>query len=117
MSNPEILEKTPLCIVELKKELAAIKKRDTELNFRAARTEEYANDFARLSLKDADELAKKLRDLDLPRLKEEHIKKIIDLLPVNEKQLKIILSGYTLTVSGENMKKIMSVVKEYAPKK
>lgn len=113
----EIIDKTPISIVELKKELGAIKKRDGELNFRAQRTEEYVNDFARLSQKDTAELTKKLQDLDLPRLKEHHMRKIVDILPINEKQLKVVLSGYTLTVSNENMKKIVDVLKDYEPKR
>lgn len=113
----EIIEKTPLSVVELKKELAAIEKRDGELNFRAQRTQEYAKELARISQKDADALVKALRELDLPRLKEEHIKKIVDILPQNEKHLKVVLSGYALTVSADNMKKIIGVLKEYAPKK
>lgn len=113
----EIIEKTPMSVVELKKELAAIEKRDGELNFRAQRTQEYAKELVMLTQKDHDELLKKLRELDLPRLKEEHMRKIADLLPQNEKHLKVILSGYALTVSADNMKKIVAVLKEYKPKK
>lgn len=113
----EIVEKTPIGLVELKKELNAIKKRDEELNFRAQRTEEYVNELARLTQKDTDSLLKKLRELELPRLKEEHIVKIADVLPQNEAHLKVLLSGYTLTVSAENMKKIIAVTNEFAAKK
>ena len=113
----EIVEKTPIGIVELKKELGAIKKRDEELNFRAQRTEEYVNELAKLSQKDTNELLKRLRELALPRLKEEHIVKIADILPQNEAHLKVILSGYTVTVSAENMKKIIAVTSEYTAKK
>lgn len=113
----EIIGKTPIGIVELKKELNAIKKRDEELNFRAQRTEEYVNELARLTQKDTDSLLKKLRDLELPRLKEEHIVKIADVLPQSEAHLKVLLSGYTLTVSAENMKKIIAVTNEFAAKK
>ena len=113
----EILEKNPIGIVELKKELAAIKKRDGELNFRSQRTEEYVNELARLSQKDTVALLKKIRALELPRLKEVHMRKIVDVLPQSEKHLKVILSGYTLTVSAENMKKIVGVLGEFEPKK
>jgi len=113
----EVLEKNPIGIAELKKELAAIKKRDGELNFRSQRTEEYVKELVRLNQKDTDSLIKKIRELELPRLKEEHIRKIADIVPQTEKQLKVILSGYTVTVSTDNMKKIMSVVSEFAPRK
>lgn len=113
----EIISKTPLNIVDLKKELSAIKKRDEELNFRAQRTEEYVNELARFSQKDAAALTKAIQDLELPRLKPEHICKIVDIFPLSEKQLKVILSGYTITVSADNMKKIMGALEGFSPKK
>lgn len=109
----EILEKRPMNIPEVKEALAKIKKRDEELNFRATRTEEYVNEVAKLKPKDAKELLKKLEELDIPRLKPEFIHKIVDTLPKNEKHLKVVLQGYTLTVSNDNQKKIMGVVKDY----
>ncbi len=117
MSKPEIIEKTPINMVELKKELKAIKKRDGELTFRGNKTEEYLNDFAELSQKDADELVKKLRNLNIARLKEGFIQKIVDLIPGSVPELKVILQGYTLSVSAEDMAKIVKVVKEYKKEK
>jgi DNA-directed RNA polymerase subunit F len=117
MSKPEVLEKRPLNIVTVKDALKKIKKRDEELNFRSARTEEYVNATARLKSKEAKELVEKLEALEIPRLKPEYIQKIVDVLPVNEKHLKVVLQGYTLSVSGDNQKKIMTVVQEFLPKK
>ena len=51
----------------------------------------------------------------MPRLKAEHIVKILDILPTTEDHLKLILQGYILTISQANMKKIVDLVKEYAP--
>ena len=39
----EILSETPVSAYQLKEELEKIKKRDKELNFRAAKTEEHLN--------------------------------------------------------------------------
>ncbi len=111
--KPEIIEKRPLNVVEVKEALKKIKKRDEELNFRATKTEEYVNAVAKLKPKEAKELKEKLEGLNIPRLKPEYINKIIDTLPRNEKHLKMILQGYALSVSGENQKKIFSVLKPY----
>lgn len=113
MSKPEVIEKKPTNIVEMKQELAKIKKRDGELTFRGNKTEEYLNDFAKISYKDATELVEKLRKLGIARLKEEFIHKVIDLMPRSEAELKVILQGYTLSVSKEDVTKIIKVVKEY----
>jgi len=113
MSKPEVLEKIPMNIVELKYELAIIRKRDGDLTFRGTKTEEYINDFAKLSHKDALDLVKKLQGLNITRLKDNLIHKIVDLMPASVAELKVILQGYTLTVSNADMQKIMGVVKEY----
>lgn len=104
-------------MVELKQEVAKIKKRDKELGFRVGKIEEYLNIFVTLSSKQQKELEEKLEKLKIPRLKDTHIKKIADILPVNLEQLKVVLQGYTLTVTQDNMKKIVKVVADYLPEK
>jgi len=117
MSKPEIISEEPTNIIELKEELKRIKKRDTELSFRGNKTEEYLNQFSNIKIKESKELVEKLQKLNIPRLKDVMINKIIDILPSTEAELKLILQGYTLTITGENIKKIMGVVKTYLPKK
>lgn len=113
MAKPEIIERTPMNIVEVRQELKRIKKRDEELTFRGNKTEEYLNEFAKLPVKDATELVGKLRKLNITRLKEEFIHKIIDLMPATVEELKVILQGYTLSVNKDDMEKIIKVVKPY----
>lgn len=113
MTKPELIKETPITIVELKEHLKTIKKRDEELNFRAGKTEDYLNNFVTIKPKEAKELIKKLKELNIPRLKEEHIAKIIDLLPDHPEEVKSTLQGYTITVTKENLKKIADVVSEY----
>jgi len=113
--NPRIQEETPISIYDLRKEMKIIKKRDEELALRAGKVEEYINHFAILKDSDAASLEKEITDLEIPRLKDVHIKKILDLLPVSVEELKVILHGYTLTVSKENMQKVIDAVKKVAP--
>jgi DNA-directed RNA polymerase subunit F len=108
MAEKNIISETPITMCELKKELERIKKRDKELNFRAAKTEEYLQQIT--IFKKADELYEKLVKLNIPRLKEQHIKKIIDILPTTVKDVKVVLQGYTLTVNNENAKKIVDAI-------
>ena len=67
--------------------------------------------------KKADELYGKLEGLKIPRLKELHLKKIIDVMPKSAKEVKVVLQGYTVTVKQEHLKKIADTVAEFAPKK
>ena len=71
----EIMSETPVTMAKLSEELEKIKKRDKELNFRAAKTEEYLNQFVKA--KKADELVEKINKLNIPRLREQQITKIM----------------------------------------
>ena len=114
MADIKILSEAPINMYQLHEEIKAIRKRDKELNFRATKTEEYLQSLA--DLKGADELYKKLVGLEIPRLRDQHIHKIIELLPTTLVDLKVILQGYTLNVSQENMKKIAALVAEFTAK-
>jgi len=117
MVKPEILEKRPVSIPEVKEMLKDIHKRDEELSFRGGKTEDYINEVAQLTFKKSKDLTKKLNDLEIPRLKPEHIIKIIDILPDSAEHLKVILSGFNITITKENLKKIVDALDEFRPTK
>lgn len=114
MPDIQILSETPINIHQLKKDLEKIKKRDGELNFRANRTEEYLQQIA--THKNAEELFDKIIKLNIPRLKEQHVHKIIDIAPSTLNELKTLLQGYTITVNNESMKRIVDVINEFFEK-
>lgn len=117
MGTQEILNKVPLSLAEVKGKISAIKKRDKELNFRSNKVNEYLTTYHIISQKDAKALYGKLEKLEIPRIKNVQIKKIIDLLPASLEDLKIILSGYNITINSDSQKKIVETVKSYLPKK
>lgn len=112
MPTFQVLQEKPVTLTEMRALLGQIKKRDEELSFRGTKTEEYLNVFAEMEQKKVEELMQKIRDLNVPRLKEDHIVRIVDILPKNVEEMKILLQGYTLTVTKENMEKIVKVLKE-----
>ena len=114
MADTQIISETPIGMHELKKELEKIRKRDSELNFRANKTEEYLSQV--IIHKNADELFGKMMQLSVPRLKEQHIHKIIDIMPTTVNDLKVILQGYTITINNDSMKKIVDTVNEFLSK-
>jgi DNA-directed RNA polymerase subunit F len=113
MVKPEIIKETALTMSELRDEIEKIKKKSEKLNFRAEKTEEYLNQFAILDSKKSAELKEKLEKMNIPRLKEEHITKIVDLLPTSAEDIKSILHGYTITITNDNLKKIAECVKDF----
>ena len=114
--HPEILEETPITMSDLKDEINKIKKRDEELNFRVTKTEEYLNEFSKLSKTKREELVNKLNKLKVPRLKDIHIGKIVDTLPIVENDMAVLMQAYTITISKENIKKILETVKSVIKK-
>ena len=111
----EILSETPVNVHQLKEMLDKIKKRDKELNFRAAKTEEHNNHLD--TYKNTEELFTKIEKLNISRLRAQHIHKIIDVMPATIKDLKLILQGYTISLNNENMKKIVDAVNAFIGKK
>jgi DNA-directed RNA polymerase subunit F len=110
----QILAETPVNSSDVKKHLEAIQAHDKELTFRAQRTLEHLEAITVLAPKKAKELAEALAKLEIPRLKEQHIHKLIDVLPKTQDEVKLMLQGYAVTVTNENCKKIADTIAEFA---
>lgn len=117
MSDLKIIEEKPINLSQLREEIKGIKKRDEELGFRTAKVSEQLEVIKIVKEKEAEEIFAKLEKLNIPRLKDVHIHKIIDLLPGSMIELKNILTGYSLTVTNDNLEKILAVISEYSKKK
>ncbi|MBT7902965.1 hypothetical protein HN587_03805 [Candidatus Woesearchaeota archaeon] len=119
--NPKILDENPISMSEVKETLKMIKERDSELNFRAQHTEEFLNMFVEYTEKQTAELFKKIKELEVPRLKPEHIVKLVDVLSKTDEEVKTVLQGYPVSIAKENLKKIADTiatfVKENPPRK
>ncbi len=113
MTKPTILEETSLNMITVRKNLEKIKKRDSELNFRAQKTEEYLQQVTKLTNKDHEALLKELEALNIPRFKDGHFNKIIDLLPKTPELVKLLFQGQTISISDDNAKRIAAVVEKY----
>ena len=73
--------------------------------------EAFIKKFTKLNPKEASELKDKLNSLDLMKLKEEHITKIIDIFPENTEDLNKIFVGVSL--DEDETKKILETIKEF----
>ena len=115
MVNPQFEELQPATLAEVKGIVGKIEKRDAELNYRTGKVKDFLDNFTEiLSNTKKEELFKKLIDLKLTRLKAEHICKIIDFLPENEEDLKVILLSYPLSLPKKDQTAIIGVVKDFA---
>jgi DNA-directed RNA polymerase subunit F len=114
MSKPEIISEEPLDLIEVKKLMAKIKKRDDELNFRASRLENYLNHFAKMTQKDAQALHKEIDDLQVPRLKKEHADALVNFLPKSPEDFKVVMQSFSITINKENRDKLLEAIAKYA---
>ena len=114
MADPQFVEEKSLSLVEVKSILAKIEKRDEKLNFLSNKTKEYLENFVKLSEKKKEELQQKLVGLNLTRLQEEHIVKIVDFLPKTVEELKVVLQAYPLSMPKKDQEAIVQAVAEFA---
>ena len=66
------------------------------------------------SISEYREAIKELEKLNIPRLKERQMVKIIDILPTDIDSLRTLLIGENLIIKQEDLIKIVDVVKKYA---
>lgn len=111
MANVEIVNEVPLTMAELKEKIEEIKKRDKELKPRTLKTHEYLEKFVSIKGKDAIKIKEELLKLQIPRLKERHIIKIIDIMPKDVETLKLIFVGENITIKQDDLEKILNALK------
>ncbi len=96
----------PLNMSEVKKILGSL-----ESTEKTRQLESFIKKFSKIQLEKAEQLKKELTNLNLLKLKEEHIAKIIDLLPEEASDLSKIFTDVGLDEDETN--KILEVVKKY----
>ena len=109
MSEFEVLDEAPLSLADLKERLHALKT-EGQFPFRAEKTYAYLEAFPLVASKEAVALTKQIADLAIPRLKDKHIIKVVDLMPKDMDSLRLLLSTETLTIKDEDLKKILDVI-------
>lgn len=115
MPQLKVIKEEPITLSELKKHLESIKKVEEDLNFRSNKTYEYVHQLNLISATKSKELKKKLEALEIPRLKEEYIVKIIDTLPFKKSdQIKQLFQGYPISLNNADIQKIFDVASEYS---
>ena len=106
MGEIEIISERPLILPEVKEMLTEVKK-NIEFGFRANKTMEYVGLFAKQKSSEATEVKKKIEELNIMRLKDKVIAKVIDLQPDDAESLKMILATENITVKQEDLGKIL----------
>ncbi len=108
----KIIQEVPISAIEVKTILTKLKK-EGELNFRAQKTLDHLQQVVSLDAKKAKELEEKLANLKISRMREQHIKKLVDVMPIDEKDAKVIMSGFNVTFNNNDLKTIVNTIKDY----
>jgi len=109
MPEAKVVEEREISLSELSQKLKDIKSQRA-LGVRAVKTEEYLKHFGVVPFSKFEELKKELMAAEIPRLKERHINKLVDLKPEDVDSVKVILSGENMTIKPEHLKKIVDIL-------
>ena len=115
--EPKIISQTPVTLAELKEEISKIKQREKEPSIRITRMEDYLNGFVELTPEQGKELRAAITKLAINRLKDEHICKIVDILPRSVNDLKVIMQGSAVSLTNDAINKIVETVNGFLEKK
>lgn len=112
MSNYEIISKEPVTEAQVFEHVdKAMKNR--ELTYREEKIREHILKLKKIDAKQANELKKELMELNIPRLEEEHIIKIIDIMPKNGTELRAIVSHSGTVLVDDSVTKIIGALSKY----
>ena len=116
MTKPQLISETPVGLLTVAHDLEVVQKREKELNFRSEKTNEYTRQFAEIAPKSPERLYTEIEELKIPRLRDVHIHKLIDIMPTTENGVKMILTTYSLAVTKEQIAKLIEVIQKHSPK-
>jgi len=105
----DVIERKPVPIALVKELLAKVKEKNHEQKI----TFEYASKFAKVSKEDAEKIREELKEAGIPRLKEKHIIKIVDIMPKTVDEIKALFAKEEITISKEDMQKILDILAKY----
>ncbi|MEM2932807.1 MAG: RNA polymerase Rpb4 family protein [Candidatus Pacearchaeota archaeon] len=106
----KIIKKTPISLAEVKEILAKEKK---EENKKVEQVLDYVNKFAKLSAENARKLMEELKTLQIVKLDEEYIVKIVDILPEDADDVRKIFVGSSISLNQDEIQKILEIVAKY----
>lgn len=113
MSDYNIISEEPVSLSEAYDAIEKKTKGDVELTYREEKSLEYLKKFKKVSLENFEKAKEEIIALDIPRLEEEHIIKIIDIMPNSGTELRSIVSNSGTVLVDESVTKILEVLSKY----
>ncbi|MEM4152981.1 MAG: hypothetical protein QXK80_02620 [Candidatus Pacearchaeota archaeon] len=101
-----IINKKPVTLAEVRE---LLKNCDTE---KAKSTVDFIKKFNKMNVLEANKLKQELLALDIAKLKEEDIVKIIDFMPEDVEDVRKIFSGSDVNLDQDEITKILEILKK-----
>ena len=104
----KILDELPVDLAQVKR-IISDRKKDGELTYEQKKTLAYAKEFCKLDEKEAEEMLNELLEVGIDRVVGI---KIVDMLPKNRQEVKVLFSKQMPVVESD-IKKILGIVERY----
>ncbi|UCD07779.1 MAG: hypothetical protein JSW41_02310, partial [Candidatus Aenigmatarchaeota archaeon] len=95
----------------IKKEISDPKEQKKKLGYEQKNALEHLRKFSKLNEKAKNDMVEELRKIE--KLRERHIESIINMLPQDMDELKLLFANEIVTVSDDDKKKVLSIVKKF----
>ena len=95
--------------VEVKKILLK-KEKENELGYEQKNALDHLRKFCKISEAKANKIISELRQIE--KLKDKHIANIVNFLPENQEELRILFANERVVLTNEDKKKILKIVKD-----
>ncbi len=111
-TNYEIISKEETSLSEAL-DIIEKKEESQELTYREDKVKEFLKRHSKLSYEDFVKAKEEILSLEIPRLEELHIIKILDIMPKTGTELRAIVSHSGVILVDENSQKILDTLKKY----
>jgi DNA-directed RNA polymerase subunit F len=109
--DEKIIEKQPVTLQELAKQLGEIKKK--EMTPIQQKVHDFAKRFSKITPANAAKLKEDFKKLDITRLTDDHIADMINIMPQDLSELKTIFVKTNTTLPPEDFKRISELINKY----
>lgn len=114
MAEGKIISMRPVSLQEVK-EILTERKSEKELGYEQEITMKYVEKFSKLTKKQAEDLVKKLKEIEFLKDREELIYQLVNALPTKIEQAKLFLTK-DIEASDDDLNKVVELTKKYGEK-
>lgn len=111
-SNYEIISKKQVSLTEVL-ETINNKPQEQELTYREEKIKEYLKNRNKVSYEQFKEIKEKIENLEISRLEEQHIIKIVDIMPENGTQLRSLVQNTGVIIVDDIANNILEILNNY----